>query len=148
GSLYIVDQYNQRIRKVAPDGIITTVAGSGSAGFSGDGGLATSAQLHNPQGVALGLDGSLYIADNDNQRIRKVSPAGIITTVAGSGESGSSGDGGPATAAQLSYPRGLALGPDGSLYIADQDSQRVRRVSPAGIITTVAGDGSAGFSGD
>jgi RHS repeat-associated protein len=147
GSLYIADNGNYRIRRVGPDGIITTIAGNGVHGFSGDGGPATVAQLSRPFGVAVGPDGSLYIADISDTRIRRVGPDGIITTVAGNGTYGFSGDGGPATAAQLSYPFGVAVGPDGSLYIADTSSS-IRRVGPDGIITTVAGNGVDGFSGD
>ncbi len=148
GSFYIADSDNSRIRRVGPDGIITTVAGNGAFRFSGDGGLATLATLWNPQGVALGADGSLYIADTTNHRIRRVRPDGIITTVAGIGTQGFSGDGGPATQASLRFPTGVAEGPDGSLYIADEDNDRIRRVGPDGIITTVAGNGTQGFRGD
>ncbi|ARV44886.1 hypothetical protein BCV50_07530 [Bacillus subtilis] len=149
GSLYIADTENERIRRVGPDGIITTVAGTGVQGFSGDGGPATQAQLGSPRGVAVGSDGSLYIVDAGNVRIRRVGPDGIITTVAGTGVSGFSGDGGPATQAQLSFPPGgVAVGSDGSLFIADTLNNRIRRVGPDGIITTVAGTGDFGFSGD
>ena len=148
GSLYIADRGNQRVRRVGPDGIITTVAGTGTRGFSGDGGLATAASLNAPSGIALGPDGSLYIADQSNHRVRRVRPDGIITTVAGTGTQGFSGDGGLATAASLSAPIGVALSPDGSLYIVDTSNQRVRWVGPDGIITTVAGTGTQGFSGD
>jgi RHS repeat-associated protein len=109
--------------------VITTVAGNGESGFSGDGGPATAAQLRSPSGVAAAADGSLYIADYSDLRIRRVSPDGIITTVAGNGESGFSGDGGPATAAQLAYPSGVAVAADGSLYIADTANDRIRRTS-------------------
>ncbi|MGH8584547.1 MAG: RHS repeat-associated core domain-containing protein [Gammaproteobacteria bacterium] len=148
GSLYIADAGNHRIRRVGPNGIITTVAGTGATGFSGDGGPATAASLSGPFGLALSLDGSLYIADQFHHRIRRVGPDGIITTVAGTGAIGISGDGGPATAAALNSPFGVALGPDGSLYIADGGNNRIRRVGPDGIITTVAGMGFFGFSGD
>ena len=148
GSLYIADSWNVRIRRVGPDGIITTVAGPGVCGFSGDGGPATQASLNNAQGVAVGPDGSLYIADTSNNRIRRIGPDGIITTVAGEGNGGLSGNGGPATQARLYNPSGVAVGPDGSLYIADSTNYRIRRVGPDGIITTVAGTGGEGFSGD
>jgi streptogramin lyase len=145
GSLYIPDR--NRIRRVGPDGIITTVAGGASQGYSGDGGPATLAELSFPSGVAIGPDGSLYIADGNN-RIRRVGPDGVITTVAGNGTIGFSGDGGPATQAELGTPFGVAVGPDGLLYIADFRNHRIRRVGADGIITTVAGDGTGGFSGD
>ena len=127
-------------------GIITTVAGTGTAGYSGDGGQATSAQLNAPLGVAVDAQGSLYIADDVDHRVRKVS-GGIITTVAGTGSAGFSGDGGQATSAQLNFPFGVAVDTQGSLYIADYGNNRVRKVS-GGVISTVAGTGAAGFSGD
>ena len=148
GNLYIADTGNNRIRKVSATGIITTVAGNGSAGYSGDGGPATSAQLDGPEGVAVDGSGNLYIADTCNNRIRKVSATGIITTVAGNGSAGYSGDGGPATSAQLSLPAGVAVDGSGNLYIADSGNNRIRKVSATGIITTVAGNGSPGYSGD
>ena len=148
GSLYIADRRGRRIRRVGLDGIITTVAGNGAFGFSGDGGPATQASLTTPNGVAIASDGSIYIADSDSNRVRRVGPDGIITTVAGNGIFGSGGDGGPATQAQLGQPFGVALAPDGSLYIADYANNRVRRVGPDGIITTVAGIGrQAGING-
>jgi RHS repeat-associated protein len=148
GSLFIADTYNARIRRVGPDGVITTVAGNGTPGFRGDGGPATAAQLNGPAGVAVGPDGSLYIADSGNYRVRRVGPDGIITTLAGNGSSGFVGDGSPAAAARLTLPTGVAVGPDGSLFIADFWDHRVRRVGPDGVITTVAGNGTFGFSGD
>jgi hypothetical protein len=148
GNLFITDAGNYRIRKVSPSGIITTVAGNGTHGFSGDGGPATSAQLSGPLGMAVDGTSNLFIADAGNYRIRKVSPSGIITTVAGNGNYGDSGDGGPATSAQLSDPYSVAVDGAGNVFIADTDSSRIRRVSPSGIITTVAGNGSYGYSGD
>ena len=202
GSLYIADTFNNRIRKVDPQGIITTVAGDGWADengtgrCAGDGGPATKASLKGPCAVAMAADGSLYIVDGDQDRVRKVGPKGIITAVdrggmwcvqgweafvrlslledvasgpdgsvyiadasrervfqvlgtgmlrvaAGSGHRGFSGDGGLAVEASLHRPRALAVGADGSIYIADTGNNRVRRVDPKGIITTVAGDGSS-----
>lgn len=148
GNLYIADTDNQRIRKVSRSGIISTVAGNGTEGFRGDGGPATSAGLGNPWGVALDPSGNLYIADSANCRVRKVDSSGIITTVAGKGTHGFSGDGGPATAAELGYTRDVALDSSGNLYIVDEDYDRVRRVDNSGIITTAAGNGDHGFSGD
>jgi RHS repeat-associated protein len=148
GSIYIADSANHRIRRVKPDNIMSTVAGNGVAGYSGDGSFATAAQLNYPVDVAFGPDGSLYIADSANACIRKVNPQGIITTVAGGGTGGVSADGKLATEVSLNRPYGLAVGPDNSLYIAEFYGNRVRRVGPEGIITTAAGNGSSGFSGD
>jgi sugar lactone lactonase YvrE len=148
GNVYIADYYNNGIRKVGTNGIITTVAGNGTAGYSGDGGAATNASLHYPFGVAVDAAGSVYIADAANQRIRKVGGGGIITTVAGKGTVGFSGDGGAATNASLYYPSGMALDAAGNLYIADYYNNRIRRVDTNGIITTVAGNGSASYAGD
>ncbi len=148
GNLFIADRGNQRIRKVSASGIITTVAGNRTPGFSGDGGQATTAQLREPNGVAVDAAGNLFIADSVNNRIRKVTRDGIITTVAGNGTPGFSGDGGPATSAQLSSPLGVGVDSAGNLFIADPSNHRIRKVSPGGIITTVAGNGTGGFSGD
>jgi sugar lactone lactonase YvrE len=145
GNLYVADWGNNRIRKVS-NGVITTVAGTGTRGFGGDNGLATGAQLANPQGVAVDSAGNLYIADFGNASIRKVSN-GIITTVAGNGTPGFSGDNGPATSAQLYLPYGVAVDSAGNLYIGDSGNNRVRKVSN-GAISTVAGNGTFGFSGD
>jgi uncharacterized protein (TIGR03437 family) len=145
GNLYIADQGNNRIRKVSGR-VIATVAGNGTAGFSGDGGPATAAQLSNPAGIAVDSAGNLYIADSYNQRIRKVS-GGVITTVAGSGTFGLIGDNGPATSAWLNFPQGVAVDAAGNLYIADTYNNRIRRVSN-GVITTVAGNGTPALSGD
>ena len=148
GNLYIADRNNHRIRIVDTRGIITTVAGNGTAGFSGDGGKATQAQLSLPSGVVVDDKGNIYISDRSNDRVRVVDNKGIITTFAGNGVDGYKGDLGPATQAQLSKPFGLALDKKGNLYIADRVSNRVRKVNPQGIITTVAGDGGFFFMGD
>ena len=148
GNLYIADRNNHRIRKVDTRGIITTVAGNGTAGFSGDGGKATQAQLNLPSGVAVDDKGNIYISDRSNNRVRVVDNKGTITTFAGNGGDRYSGDSGPATKAQLSKPFGLALDKKGNLYIADRENNRVRKVNPQGIITTVAGDGGFFFMGD
>jgi RHS repeat-associated protein len=208
GSIYVADSVNQRLRKIAPDGIVTTIAGNGggcnpfnfpcgdggpalnasfggiirvavapdqsiyvgggrnvwritqdgiirriagivSAGFSGDGGPARNAQLSDATRFYPAADGSVYISDQINQRIRRIDPNGIITTIAGTGTQGFSGDGGPATQAQISYPGDLVVTPDGNLYFPDQfPNNRIRRISPDGIITTIAGNGIFGNSGD
>jgi sugar lactone lactonase YvrE len=203
GNLYIADTANHRIRKVNPAGTITSIAGNGTPGFAGDGGPAAAAELDYPQGVAVDRAGSLYIADVGNDRIRKVDSSGRISTIAGSGIRGFSGDGGPAATAELALPKVVAVDRDrnvyigdwgshrvrkvdqngtittfagtdptypddggpatqaflhhptfawvdkaGRLYIADSGDHRIRRVDPGGDITTIAGDGTAGFSGD
>ncbi len=151
GNLYIADTSNNRIRKVnASTGVITTIAGTGTSGFSGDLGPATAAKLNHPSGVAVDSAGNVYIADGDNRRIRKVTVStGIITTVAGNGTAAYSGDGGQATAASLSGPSGLTFDGSGNLLIADTNNHAIRRVSAAtGVITTVAGTGVGGYYGD
>ena len=137
GKLYIAD-YN-KIRMVARSGTITTIAGTGNAGFSGDSGAAISAQLNAPQGVAVDTSGNVFIADTNNGRIRMVTSAGAITTVAGTGTYGSSGDGGPATSIMLNGPIAVAVDARGKLYIAEALSSIIRLVSATGIITTFAG---------
>ena len=148
GSVLIADTNNFRIRRVSPDGRISTVAGTGSRSFSGDGGAASAARISAPRGIGGTADGGYLIADSDNNRVRKVTAGGIITTVAGSGTRGYSGDGGPATTAALNAPYSVSALPDGTFFIADSANHRIRRVSPDGTMATVAGTGSAGFSGD
>src|ERR1700752_2823905 len=148
GNLYIADAGNNRIRKVTTAGIISTFAGTGAPVFSGDGGPATAAKLWQPMGVSIDAIGNMYIADNANFVIRKVTTAGIISTIAGDTTQGYSGDGGPATAAQLSDASGIALDGAGNLYIADNANNRIRKVNTSGIITTIAGNGTLGYSGD
>src|SRR3989475_262546 len=156
GGFFVSSRYQNRVYHVGADGTLTLTAGSGKPGSSGDGGLAISAQLYAPTGVAVDGAGNLFIADSGNQRIRKVSPAGTITTVAGIGKPefhsglllaipGFSGDGGPATSAQLNGPVRVAVDGAGNLFIADSGNQRIRKVSPAGTITTVAGKGDFCF---
>jgi hypothetical protein len=152
GNLYISDQGLSsdlpapmpRVRKVARDGTITTVAGNGKQGYSGDGGEATKAQLDMPSGLAVDASGNLYIADYNNFRIRKVTPGGLISTVAGNGQQGSLGDGGPATAAELDGASAVTVDASGDLFIADYWA--IRRVKK-GIITTVAGGSGCDYSG-
>ena len=157
GNLFVTYLDNQ-IRKISPEGAITIFAGTGTAGtfgqgsFGGDGGPATAAQLHNPSGLAVDDAGNVFIADRSSHRVRKVSPNGVIVTVAGGGAvdggDGFSGDGGPATSAELNYPLGVAVDARGNLFIADTINHRIRRVAPDGVISTVAGNGSVGLSGD
>ena len=146
GGFLIPDTDNHRVRRVDANGTITTVAGTGTPGFSGDGGAAVDAQLRRPFGVAPTADGGFLVVDVGNQRIRRVSRAGAIATVAGTGVNGFSGDAGPATSAELDSPHNVAVLPDGGFLIADTFNHRVRRVSPTGVIATVAGTGVAGFS--
>lgn len=143
---YCIGPGGDTVRKVDPHGAITTVAGTGEAGFSGDGGPATKARLDFPSAVAVDREGNLYISDGFNYRIRKVDKDGIITTFAGTGEARHSGDGGPATSAQLREPACMVFDAQGNLYLADYTS--VRKIDPSGTITTVAGTGRFGFSGD
>jgi sugar lactone lactonase YvrE len=148
GNLFIADNLSNRIRKVDANGIISTIAGNGTNGYSGDGGAATNARLANPENVMVDAVGNVFIGDNYNNRVRKVDTNGVITTVAGNGTNGYSGDGGAATNASLSFPSGMALDAFGNLFIADTSNNHARRVSAGGIITTVAGDGTCGYSGD
>jgi sugar lactone lactonase YvrE len=149
GNLYIADVVNNVIRKVDTAGKITTVAGNGTGGFSGDGGPATAAELHGPFGVTPDAAGNLYIQDTLNARIRRVDAAtGIITTIAGNGTFGLSGDGGPATAAEVAEVQGARFDAAGNLYVAQCGPAAIRKIDTAGTITTVAGTGTDGFSGD
>ncbi len=148
GNIYIADEHNHRIRKVDAAGNISTIAGTGTAGFAGDGGAATAAQLNNPKYVYADAAGCIYIADNSNNRIRIVNPYGIIRTYAGSGTAGFSGDGGAATAAQINLPGGITFDQFGNCYIADYNNNRVRKISSSGVISTVTGTGISGFFGD
>jgi sugar lactone lactonase YvrE len=157
GNIYIADQENNRIRKVdTTSKIINTVAGNGIAGFSGDGGIATTAQLNYPSRIVIDALGNIYIADQGNSRIRKVNTSGIINTIAGNGSENSngtgtgnySGDNGSALSAGLNLPSGVALDAAGNVYIADQENDRVRKVNTFGIISTIAGNGTQGSGGD
>lgn len=147
GNIYIGDKQNHRIRKIAPSGIISTFAGTGVNGYSGDGGPATAAKLNCPAGLCADNSGNIYVADCYNSRIRKIDASGTITTYAGSASSGFAGDGGPATTAKLNYPFQLAIDLYGNIYIADYANNRVRMVAPTGIISTFAGGGSSLLSG-
>jgi sugar lactone lactonase YvrE len=159
GNLYVLDGFNNRVRRIEPNGTISALAGSGAVGdfvniypanggFAGDGGPATEALLWDPYAISLDQLGNLYILDRHNNRVRKVDQAGIITTLAGVGTQGFSGDGGPATAAEIGPTNGLAVDVAGNVYIGDVDNARIRKVDLEGIITTIAGTGERGFSGD
>lgn len=148
GNLYIADYGNSRIRKIDRHGIITTFAGTGEAGFAGDGGPAIQAKINFPHAITVTDNGTVYFADRQNHRVRKITPDGIITTIAGNGQAGFSGDGDSALNASLSQPEGIAVDRRGNVFIAEFNNHRIRKVSPAGIIVTVAGNGTAGFSGD
>jgi hypothetical protein len=159
GNLYIAETKKNRIRKVDSSGIITTIAGNGVAGFSGDGGPATKASLNWPCNIALDAAGNLYISDNENNRIRKVDSSGIITTIAGTGKRNSSGDGGPAARAELAGVGPIRLDPAGNVYVVEWYADwsvepykafghRIRKIDTSGIITTFAGTGVPGYSGD
>ncbi|HEY5913521.1 MAG TPA: hypothetical protein VJA21_23280 [Verrucomicrobiae bacterium] len=148
GNFVVADESGERVWRVATNGATTLVAGKSTYGFSGDGGAATNATFSGPSGVALDGAGNLFIADAGNNRIRKVTPDGLISTVAGTGFGSFGGDGGPATKATLATPFGLAFDSLGNLFIAESRNDRVRKVSPDGLITTVAGNTNSGYSGD
>ncbi len=148
GNIYLADALNNRIRKISPSGIISTFAGTGVSGSSGDGGPASAAQIFAPLCLVFDHRGNLIFADQDNHKVRKITPAGIISTVAGIGSPGYSGDGGISTAAKLNFPTGVGVDAIGNIYVADQYNNRVRKVDTFGVITTFAGTGLSGFSGD
>ena len=148
GNIFIADTNNFRIRRITPAGVITTYAGSGISGYSGDGVSAVNAQLRSPRRVVAAPDGTLFIADSEDHRVRRVSPGGIISTYAGNGQQGYSGDGGTAITARLDGPSDVALDAAGNLYIAELGNLRVRRVTPGGIISTYAGNGNIISTGD
>ena len=147
GNIFISHRSQNRIRKVSPDGVITTIAGNGIAGFSGDGGFALDASLSFPAGL-VSKNGNLYIADRNNHRIRKIDSNGIITTVAGTGKPGCCNDNGLAKEAHLHFPSDVDIDLEGNLYISDRSNNRIRKVNSEGIITTIAGTGEPGYRGD
>lgn len=145
GNVYIADYLNHRIRKVNPMGIISTFAGNGTGGYTGDGILATDAELYYPTGVCVDISGNVYISDYFNNRIRKVNTSGVIGTVAGSWVGGYSGDGGSATIALINRPWGVAVDRNGNVYISDRSNKAIRKVDTSGIIKTIAGGGTTGL---
>jgi uncharacterized protein (TIGR03437 family) len=147
GNLYFVDLFNARIRMVNSSGSVSTVAGSGTTRYSGDGAAAQNAMMNTPLGVSTAPGGIVYVTDTNNQRVRRIGSDGVIATAAGNGSAGFGGDGSAATSAQVAFPGGTALDASGNLYIADSANQRVRKVS-GGNIATVAGNGTAGYTGD
>ncbi|MEK7764635.1 MAG: hypothetical protein AAB368_00220, partial [bacterium] len=151
GDVFIADLNNHRVRRVdAGTGLISTVAGDGTGGYNGDGIAATAAEVNGPTGVAVGAAGDLFVADQSNHRVRRVDAGtGVITTLAGTGSGGFGGDGGAATAAQLTFPASVAVNGHGDVLIADKGNQRVRRVAAgSGVIETLAGTGDSGYNGD
>ncbi|MBE2289001.1 MAG: T9SS type A sorting domain-containing protein [Chitinophagaceae bacterium] len=151
GDIYIADAYNHRIRRIiCATGTITTIAGNGVGGFSGDGGPATNAQFAVPQAVTIDAQNNIYICDGLNHRVRKIFAAtGIVITIAGTGIGGGNGDGGPATNAELNQPGGVFVDKNGDVYIADWGNNKVRKITySTGIIKTIAGTGVGGYSGD
>ena len=148
GNLYIGEYFGNRVRKVTPGGIITTFAGNGSGAFSGDGGPASSAAVNGPWGIDFDTAGNLYIACRNDNRIRKVNTSGVISTVAGTGGSGYTGDGGPALSATFSGPIGMAVDMAGNLYVCENGNHTIRKINTSGIITTVAGTGISGYTAD
>jgi len=148
GNVYVSDITTAEVYKVTPGGAMSVYAGTGTAGFSGDGGAATSAQLNSPRSMAFDASGNLYIADSGNNRIRKITPGGTISTYAGTGTASFSGDGGAATSATLNSPVGMSIDTSGNLYVADTSNHRIRKITSGGTISTIAGTGTSGFSGD
>ena len=146
--IFICDRSNRKIRMIDTTGIITTIAGNGTAGNTGDGGPATAAEITSPHGIDFDAAGNLYFADASNCVIRKITPSGIISTVAGTGSFGFSGDGGPATAAQFAFPCAIAIDPSGNIFVSDENNSCIRKIDASGIIHTVIGVDTAGFAGD
>lgn len=147
GNLFMSDSFNNRIRKVSPDGFIRTIAGTGEAGFGGDGGPATAAKLAHPMGLAVDALGNVYVADRENNRVRKITPQGTIFTVIGGGRKWASRDR-PSLSVKLYFPHGVAVDANGTLYVADTFNHRIRRLDTDGIVRSIAGTGKQEFVGD
>jgi sugar lactone lactonase YvrE len=147
-NLFISDFSGNTVIKVTPTGNITSVAGTGSGGYSGDNGPAISAQIVEPSGIAVDSQGNVYIADSGNNRVRKVNPGGTITTIAGNGQYGYLGDGGPATNASFKGPSSVAVDSAGNVFVSDYNNCVLRRIDPSGIVATIAGTGQCGDAGD
>jgi serine/threonine-protein kinase len=147
GAIYVADEKANRVR-VIRDGIITTFAGTGVSGYEGDGAMASRARLTLPSALAVDVAGNVYISDTGNCAIRKVTPDATIETVVGSGRRGFAGDGGPAVGAVLAHQQGIAVADDGTIYIGDRLNSRIRRVTPDGVIMTIAGTGEQALAGD
>lgn len=148
GNIYITEFFNNKVRRISPSGTITTVVGTGSMASTGDGGLAINASLNGPTGIAMDALGNLYVAESSGNKIRKVSPGGIISTYAGTGVGGAAGDGGPANLATVNSPRGMKVDANGNLFFCDLGNNKVRMITPGGTITTAVGTGSYNFFGD
>ncbi|MCB4791286.1 MAG: carboxypeptidase regulatory-like domain-containing protein [Elusimicrobia bacterium] len=148
GNIYVAESGGNRVRKINALGTMTTIAGIGTAGYSGDEGLATAAKINNPITLAIDISGNVYVADYGNSRIRKIDMSGIITTIAGTSTSGYSGDGGAATSAEIHNPMGVGVDASGNIYISDTGNYRIRKINSSGIISTIAGNGTQGYSGD
>ncbi len=148
GNIFFADIGNERIREINTNGIINTISGNGIYSFSGDGGPATAASFRDPAGICSDISGNIYVADEFNNRVRKINTNGIISTIAGCAARGYSGDGGPATLAEFYYPSGVATDASGNLFIADESNNCIRKVSNQGMVYTIAGNGLPGYTGD